>query len=513
MIQTLVRAFVLLTLFITLQVWAAAQTPLNEGTKSNDSTTTSQEKPVSIFGKYISRDNTNYSMELRSDGTLSFTNPKKTYNGTFKSEGDFLIVGLDYQFKQERYFFISDMLILVSADSLPIYDKDSAVSSPAKAESENIVSHIPPGSSMDETKAWIEREVPKLGKFSIVSAPNKSPNIRVVTNYSTPRLLLADGRLTIYRFEFVKDGNSQKTYIQSVILKDVDISKIQVIETKVPPGYTHDKPIYSVKLFHASDREPFTSVWRHGGNDQPFRRGFIPELLTSDIEGANIIADNIRRAAILCGANQPVGTTVAESDQKTKTSPTKPVSPDKSKTTNDEVIQLVKAGLSEQVVIMSIRQAPTKDFDLTTKGLIELKKAGVSDAVILVMQERVAPTQNTFADKTKTPSKYDATLADPPKSVAAPAPENGCAGIENMGVFKNQAMSTAIGGGIVEWLLKIRNKTTVTKIVTYTYRDSYGGTPQHQVQIRGGEIATIRLDLTKSRFIAPVADVRIVSCQ
>ena len=58
-----------------------------------------------------------------------------------------------------------------------------------------------------------------------------------------------------------------------------------------------------------------------------------------------------------------------------------------SKMTNDEVIQLITAGLSEQVVITSIRQASTKDFDLTPKGLIALKKAGVPDAVIVVMQE------------------------------------------------------------------------------------------------------------------------------
>jgi hypothetical protein len=82
-----------------------------------------------------------------------------------------------------------------------------------------------------------------------------------------------------------------------------------------------------------------------------------------------------------------------------------------------------------------------------------------------------------------------------------------------MGVFKNQAIATAIGGGIVEWLLKIRNNTAVTKIVIYSYLDSYGRRPQYQVQIRGGEIATLRVDLTQSQFIAPVSDVRILSCQ
>ena len=55
--------------------------------------------------------------------------------------------------------------------------------------------------------------------------------------------------------------------------------------------------------------------------------------------------------------------------------------------TNADVIEMVGAALSEQVIITSIRQAPAKDFDLTPTGLIALKKAGVSDAVVLVMQE------------------------------------------------------------------------------------------------------------------------------
>ena len=61
--------------------------------------------------------------------------------------------------------------------------------------------------------------------------------------------------------------------------------------------------------------------------------------------------------------------------------------------TNADVIQLVTAGLSEQVVIGSIRQAPEKGFDLTPTGLIALKKTGVPDAVILVMQNGDAPVK------------------------------------------------------------------------------------------------------------------------
>jgi hypothetical protein len=63
------------------------------------------------------------------------------------------------------------------------------------------------------------------------------------------------------------------------------------------------------------------------------------------------------------------------------------------KMTNADVIQLVTAGLSEQVVITSIRQAPERDFDLTPTGLIALKKAGVPDAVILIMQSNETPVR------------------------------------------------------------------------------------------------------------------------
>ena len=178
--------------------------------------------------------------------------------------------------------------------------------------------------------------------------------------------------------------------------------------------------------------------------------------------------------------------------------------------TNDDVIQLVTAGLSEQVVTTSIRQAPARNFDLTPTGLIALKKAGVSDAVILAMQERGAPVQAPVASEAKTPPKYDATLGAPPKPAAAP---DGCAGIENMGLYKNEIFDRAMGGGIVEWLAKIRNNSGVTKIVIFGWRDVNGQQQRSQVQIRGGEIASPRLDMSQARVIPPVADVRVLSCQ
>lgn len=54
--------------------------------------------------------------------------------------------------------------------------------------------------------------------------------------------------------------------------------------------------------------------------------------------------------------------------------------------TNDEVISLVKAGLSGAVIINKIRTSKS-NFDLSTDSLIKLKQAGVSDEIVTAMLE------------------------------------------------------------------------------------------------------------------------------
>jgi hypothetical protein len=56
--------------------------------------------------------------------------------------------------------------------------------------------------------------------------------------------------------------------------------------------------------------------------------------------------------------------------------------------TNEDVVKMVKAGLSDDVVIGAIESAPKKILDLSPTGLVGLKTNGVSDRVILVMQGR-----------------------------------------------------------------------------------------------------------------------------
>ena len=52
--------------------------------------------------------------------------------------------------------------------------------------------------------------------------------------------------------------------------------------------------------------------------------------------------------------------------------------------TNDSVISMKKAGLSDSLILAKIRSSAAK-FDTSTKGLIALKNAGLSDPIIEAM--------------------------------------------------------------------------------------------------------------------------------
>lgn len=183
--------------------------------------------------------------------------------------------------------------------------------------------------------------------------------------------------------------------------------------------------------------------------------------------------------------------------------------------TNADVIQLVNAGLSELVIANSIRQAQDRTFDLSPPGLVALKKAKVSDSLIVVMQSSPLTLPTPHAANPTPAPRYDSSLTRSYASekAAAAVAATGCTGIEMMGLYKNEIFDRAMGGGITEWLVKIRNNTGVTKIVVFGWRDQYGQEKSSQVQISGGEIASPRVDMTQARFIAPAADARLISCQ
>ena len=84
--------------------------------------------------------------------------------------------------------------------------------------------------------------------------------------------------------------------------------------------------------------------------------------------------------------------------------------------TNQEVIRLVQAKISEDIVITKIQQSKTK-FDTSVEGLVTLQKAGVSERIIKVMMNPAAMPEVT---PPATPAKPRAATMPAPNPAAAP---------------------------------------------------------------------------------------------
>ena len=87
---------------------------------------------------------------------------------------------------------------------------------------------------------------------------------------------------------------------------------------------------------------------------------------------------------------------------------------------NDSVVKMVKAGLSDDLIITTIN-AQSGSFDTTTDGLIALKTAGVSDKVVAAIVMRSAATA--------------APPAAPPNPSAPSAAPGLPAGVNSVGVY------------------------------------------------------------------------------
>ncbi|MEX2220271.1 MAG: hypothetical protein WEG40_00590 [Candidatus Rokuibacteriota bacterium] len=76
--------------------------------------------------------------------------------------------------------------------------------------------------------------------------------------------------------------------------------------------------------------------------------------------------------------------------------------------TNDSVVQMIKAGLPESVVISKIRSTATK-FDLRTDSLVSLKKNGVSDKVLEAMMAPATSSSGAVAAAPAAPAAAAST--------------------------------------------------------------------------------------------------------
>lgn len=85
--------------------------------------------------------------------------------------------------------------------------------------------------------------------------------------------------------------------------------------------------------------------------------------------------------------------------------------------TNESIVEMVKAGLSERVIIAKIRNSPTK-FDTQTDALIALKKNGVPEKVIEAIMSPSAPAAAAAPPGSSAPA---GSVAMAPPPAAGPA--------------------------------------------------------------------------------------------
>lgn len=96
--------------------------------------------------------------------------------------------------------------------------------------------------------------------------------------------------------------------------------------------------------------------------------------------------------------------------------------------TNSDIIKMQSAGLSENIILASVNGQPAA-YDTSTDGLLALKKAGVSDAVVAAMISRNAAMKSGVANTAGT-------------NMAAAVPAGPPPGVDEVGVYyqdKNKA--------------------------------------------------------------------------
>jgi hypothetical protein len=443
-------------------------------------------------------------MDVRADATFSIFQQGMSIEGTYTIDGDAIILKAPRMRGVQRGR-IADGTI-VDPDGT-VWKKAVGPADAASAIPQSIpVAEISAGPSMKETEAWIKHELPPMGTDRIVVSNGTN---RFETNYKIEKAVLSDCRFTLRFVNDIYSGPNnepltRRVDVSTATLKDVDVSKIVPRESELSTGYTASKSCYLVPLIAIPDRgEPFTVDFGLSG----VKKAKAISVQVGDQEMATQLADVLRRAAFLCGApDQPVEASAGRSDRATKATPTTTGAP---KLTNADVIAMVAAGLSAEVIVKSIGMASSTDFDVTPTGLIALKKAKVPDGVISAMQDSGAIGSGDKGKDVKAPSKYDPSLAAPPKAVAAPAAQGPCAGVELMGLYKEDMRPVS---PLIIYLAKIRNSTNVTRIVTLQWMNMYTEEFRSTAEIGAGQIATLRL-AAQEPFQRQPTNLRITACR
>jgi len=150
---------------------------------------------------------------------------------------------------------------------------------------------------MEETKTWIENELPALGSDFIVSTSRQGMRSRA--SYGIERAVLVDCRLTIR--STIKDETGRTfTGAVAAMLKDVDVASVAPQHVPGLSGSTTDKPHTDV-FIHLATGRPKSFVEYHD-DGRPSEPTDIMTIHVRDQASGERVANAVRRAAILCGA-------------------------------------------------------------------------------------------------------------------------------------------------------------------------------------------------------------------
>jgi hypothetical protein len=119
--------------------------------------------------------------------------------------------------------------------------------------------------------------------------------------------------------------------------------------------------------------------------------------------------------------------------------------------TNESVISMVKAGLSEAIILAKVKSSAAK-FDVRTDSLVALKRAGVTDRVIEAMVSH--PGQAAAAAPAPAPAAAAPAAAGPATPVAGAASAPGVAALPSQtATATGQAMAALKDRDVVYQLL------------------------------------------------------------
>lgn len=118
--------------------------------------------------------------------------------------------------------------------------------------------------------------------------------------------------------------------------------------------------------------------------------------------------------------SKPTSRASASEGARAAQEPASPVTPTASALTDDpsnaamvnaDVVEMVRAGIGDAVIIAAIQNAKTHAFDVRPGALVDLKKAGVSDVILAVLLDTHAP---------QTLRSVESATPNPPKAKDAP---------------------------------------------------------------------------------------------